>query len=102
MLGSTRAKVYVAKYLDEVHFGLTGRELSLAGSTFDFRFDAMPKSDVRQPQYILEILVQKIADSWGFSALALGPSLIISKDATGNTAIIDLFLNLRLKVGTSF
>jgi hypothetical protein len=102
LLGSTRAKVYVAKYLDEVHFGLTGRELSLAGSTFDFRFDAMPKSDVRQPQYILEILVQKIADSWGFSALALGPSLIISKDATGNTAIIDLFLNLRLKVGTSF
>jgi hypothetical protein len=102
LLGSTRAKVYIASYLDEIHFGLTAREVSLAGSTFDFRFDGMPKSDVRQPQYVLEILVQKIADDWGFSALGLGPSLIISKNTKGETAIISLFLNLRLKVGTSF
>jgi len=101
-LGSTRGKFYVARYLSEVHIGFTGRELSLAGSTFDFRFDAMPKSDIRQPQYIFEVLAQKIADSWGFSALALGPSLIFSKDDKGRDGIIALFLNLRLKVGTSF
>lgn len=101
LLGSTRAKVYVANYLDEVHIGFTGRELSLAGSTFDFRFDAMPKSDVRQPQYIFEFLVQKVADNWGFSALGLGPSLIISKDEKGKNAITGLMLNIRLKVGTS-
>lgn len=101
LLGSTRAKVYAAKYLNEVHIGFTGRELSLAGSTFDFRFDAMPKSDVRQPQYVMDILVQKIAENWGFSALALGPSLIISKDDKGNTAVISLLLNIRLKIGTS-
>ena len=91
----------MASYLDEVHIGFTGRELSLAGSTFDFRFDAMPKSDVRQPQYVLDILVQKIAESWGFSALAVGPSLIFSKDDKGKSAIISLLLNMRLKVGTS-
>ena len=100
-LGSTRAKLYVASYLDEIHIGFTGRELSLAGSTFDFRFDAMPKSDIRQPQYVLDILVQKIAESWGFSALAIGPSLIFSKDDKGKSAIISLLLNMRLKVGTS-
>ena len=50
VMGSTRAKFYVARYLYEWHIGFTGRELSLAGSTFDFSFDAMPSSDVRQPQ----------------------------------------------------
>lgn len=102
LLGSTRAKVYVARFLDEVHIGFTGRELSLAGSTFDFRFDAMPKSDSRQPQYVLEFLVQKVADNWGFSALGLGPSMIFSKDDKGKNAITSLMLNIRLKVGTSF
>lgn len=101
LLGSTRAKFYAAMYLDELHIGFTGRELSLAGSTFDFRFDAMPKSDDRQPQYVLEFLVQKITEGWGFSAISLGPSLIYSRDVKGNFSIIALLLNLRLKVGTS-
>lgn len=101
LLGSTRAKIYCANYFNEFHVGFTGRELSLAGSTFDFRFDAMPTSDVRQPQYVLEFLVQKIAESWGFSAISIGPSLILSKDTKGNTGVISFLLNLRLKVGTS-
>ncbi len=100
-LGSTRAKVYAARYLSELHFGFTGRELSLAGSTFDFRFDAMTKSDVRQPQYVVEIFVQKISESWGFSSFAMGPSLIFSRDDRGKNAIISLLINLRLKIGTS-
>lgn len=101
VLASTRAKFYVARYLDEWHIGFTGRELSLAGSTFDFRFDAMPHSDVRQPQYILEALVQKIAEGYAFSAIAVGPSLIFSNTSSGNFGLISVFANLRLKVGTS-
>jgi hypothetical protein len=91
----------VARYLNEIHIGFTGRELSLAGSTFDFRFNAMTKSDIRQPQYVVEILVQKIADNWGFSSFALGPSLTYSKNDKGKNAIIALLVNLRLKIGTS-
>jgi hypothetical protein len=101
VLASTRAKFYVARYLDEWHIGFTGRELSLAGSTFDFRFDAMPHSNVRQPQYILEALVQKIAAGYAFSAIAFGPSLIFSNTTNGNFGLISVFANLRLKVGTS-
>ena len=101
VLASTRAKFYVARYLDEWHIGFTGRELSLAGSTFDFRFDAMPHSDIRQPQYILEALVQKIAEGYAFSAIAVGPSLIFSNTSSGNFGLISIFANLRLKVGIS-
>ncbi len=102
ILGSTRGKFYGARYLNEWHVGYSGRELSLAGSTFDFRFDAMFDSDVRRDQYLLELLVQKIGESWAFSAFAIGPSLTLSNDAEGNFTVISIFANLRLKVGTSF
>ena len=36
VLGSTRGRVYAGQYLDEWHFGFDFREMSLAGSTFDF------------------------------------------------------------------
>ena len=101
VLASTRAKFYVARYLNEWHVGFTGRELSLAGSTFDFRFEAMPHSDVRQPQYIIEALVQRIAEGYAFSAIAFGPSLIFSNTSSGKFGLISVFANLRLKVGTS-
>jgi len=101
ILGSTRAKFYVARYLNEWHIGYTGREMSLAGSTFDFRFDAMPSSDIRQPQYVVEALVQKIAEGYAFSAIAFGPSLIFSNTSSGSFGVISIFANLRLKVGTS-
>ena len=102
ILGSTKGKVYAARYLDEWHAGYMGRELSLAGSTFDFRFDAMFNSDVRQDQYLIEILVQKIAESWAFSAVALGPSITLSRMSDGSLGAISVFANLRIKVGTSF
>jgi hypothetical protein len=101
VLGSTRGKIYFGRYLNEWHVGYTGRELSLAGSTFDFRFDAMPKSDIRNPQYVIDILVQKIFDGWGFSALAVGPSAIIGKDNSNRIVFTSLFMNFRIKVGTS-
>jgi hypothetical protein len=101
-LGSTRGKFYVAHYLNEMHIGYTGRELSLAGSTFDFRFDVMVHSDIRKPQYVCDLLIQKIAEGWGFSALALGPSFILGTKDKGGFGVTSIFLNLRLKVGTSF
>ena len=101
IMGSTRAKFYVAQYVKEWHIGLTGRELSFAGSTFDLRIDVMPHSDVRQPQYVLDVLIQKIAQAWAFSSFALGPSVVFSTTDDGGFGIISIFANLRLKVGTS-
>ena len=100
-LGSTRGKVYFAKYLDELHIGYTGRELSMAGSTFDFRFDALFNSKIRNPQYVFDVLIQKIAESWGFSAFAMGPAVIFSKTDKGSFGITSIFVNIRIKVGTS-
>ena len=101
ILGSTRGKIYVARYLNEWHFGYMGRELSIAGSTFDLRLDEMPKSDVRDPQFVIDFLVQKVFDGWGFSAIAIGPSAIISKDLNNKLAFTSIFFNFRIKVGTS-
>ncbi len=101
VLGSTRAKVYFARYLNELHVGFTGRELSIAGSTFDFRFDGLLQSDVRQPQYVFDLMVQRIGESWAFSSFALGPSVVFGNDTHGRFGVITLFFNMRLKVGTS-
>jgi hypothetical protein len=101
ILGSTRGKIYFGRYLNEWHFGYTGRELSIAGSTFDLRLDEMPKSDVRNPQFVIDLLVQKVFDGWGFSSIAVGPSAIVGRDANNRTAFISFFMNFRIKVGTS-
>lgn len=100
-LGSSRAKVYVAKYQNEIHVGYMGRELSLAGSTFDFRFDALVRTQDRRHQYALDIMVQRVASGWGFSTLALGPSIVMANDKDGKFGFMTFFVNARLKVGTS-
>jgi hypothetical protein len=102
VLGATRSKFYFARFLDEYHLGFTGRELSVAGSTFDFRFDYLMKSDVRQPQFVLEFLVQRIFDYWAYSPFAVGPCIVFSKTETGSFGMIAAFVNFRVKVGTSF
>ncbi|MGE5437256.1 MAG: hypothetical protein ACM3O3_08505 [Syntrophothermus sp.] len=101
LLGSTRAKFYVARYLNELHIGFTGREMSMAGSTFDFRFDAMTNSDIRQPQYVIDVLVQKVFDSWGFSSFSIGPSVILTKTDKEKFGVTTIAVNARIKVGTS-
>lgn len=101
ILESTRSKIYVARYLDEYHIGITGRELTLAGSVFDFRFDALVKSKQREKQYVCEVLVQKVFDYWAASAIAIGPSIIIGTLDNGKTGFTSAFVNLRLKIGTS-
>lgn len=100
-MGSTRSKLYLARYLDEIHIGFSGRELTIAGSTFDFRFDALTSSPDRNPQYIFDILIQKIADSWASSAVSLGPSVILTKMDNKKFGATSFFFNLRLKLGTS-
>ncbi len=100
-LGATRGKFYVAQFIDEWHIGYTGRELSLAGSVFDLRFDAMVSSPVRQPQYVLDILVQKIFDYWAFSTISIGPSIIMTHTKSGSFGFTSIFANLRIKVGSS-
>lgn len=101
LLGSTRGKFYIAKFLDEIHLGYTGRELSIAGSVFDFRFDALVSSDKRQPQYIIDLLIQKIFDYWAFSSIAVGPSVILGTTSENNFGFTSFFVNARIKVGTS-
>jgi hypothetical protein len=101
IMAATRGKIYVAKYLDEWHAGFTGRELSLAGSVFDLRLDAMFSSPVRQPQYVIDLVIQKIFESWAYSAIAIGPSIILSNTKSGSFGATSLFLNIRVKVGSS-
>ncbi len=101
IMGSTRGKFYGARYLDEWHIGYTGRELSLAGSTFDFRFDAMFDSPVRRNQIVFEMMVQKVMDYWGFSAFAMGPSGTLTTLNDGAYGFSSIFFNMRLKLGTS-
>lgn len=101
VLGSTRGRVYVARFLNETHVGYSGREHTLGGSVFDFRFDALVASNTRQPQYVLDILVQKIFDMWASSAIAVGPSAIIGTTKNGSLGLMSVLFNLRIKVGTS-
>ncbi|MBE0571343.1 MAG: hypothetical protein IH618_07350 [Ignavibacteriaceae bacterium] len=101
VLGATRGKFYVAQFIDEWHIGFTGRELALAGSVFDLRFDAMFNSPVRQPQYVLDLQVQKIFDYWAFSTISIGPSVTMTNTKSGSFGFTSLFLNLRIKVGSS-
>jgi hypothetical protein len=101
VLGSTRGKFYVAKFLDEWHIGYAGRELALAGSVFDFRFNAMVSSPVRQPSYAIDLTVQKIFDYWAFSSIAIGPSIIMTHLKSGSFGFSSLFVNIRIKVGSS-
>lgn len=102
VLGATRSKFYFAKFLDEYHIGFTGKEMTIAGSTFDLRFDYLVKSDIRQPQFIVEFLVQRIFDFWAYSPFAVGPSLVFSKTELGSFGMITAFANFRVKVGSSF
>ncbi len=101
LLGATKGRAYVAQYLSEWHFGIDFREMSLAGSTFDLQFDAMPSSTYRNPQYVMTVMIQKVAESWAFSAFSLGPSLILSDLTDGSFGVYKIFVNMRMKMGSS-
>ena len=101
VMGALRSKFYVASFVDEMHAGFTGRELTLAGSVFDLRMDYMFNSPVRQNQFVMDISVQKIFDYWAYSSIAIGPSVIISKLKSGGLGFNSFFVNIRVKVGSS-
>ena len=101
VMGALRSKFYFASFVDEMHAGFTGRELTLAGSVFDLRMDYMFNSPVRQNQFVMDISVQKIFDYWAYSSIAIGPSVIISKLKNGGLGFNSFFVNIRVKVGSS-
>ncbi|HCY77289.1 MAG TPA: hypothetical protein DHV28_15330 [Ignavibacteriales bacterium] len=101
VLGATRSKFYFANFIDEFHAGFMGRELTLAGSVFDLRMDYMFNSPVRNNQFVMDISVQKIFDYWAYSAIAIGPSVIVSKLKGGGIGLTSIFVNIRVKVGSS-
>jgi len=61
----------------------------------------MVKSREREPQYVCDILIQKIFDYWGFAAIAAGPSVIFGTLSNGKPGFTSFFVNVRLKIGTS-
>jgi hypothetical protein len=46
-------------------------------------------------------MAQKIFDYWGFSAIAIGPTAILSNVQSGKIGFTSFFINVRLKVGTA-
>ncbi|HLG31540.1 MAG TPA: hypothetical protein VI362_00745, partial [Ignavibacteriaceae bacterium] len=94
VLESTRSRFYVAKFLDEIHIGYAGRELSIVGNVFDLRFDAMVSSKHRQPQYIIDVMIQKVFDYWAYSAIAIGPSVILGTTDEDKFGFTSAFFNI--------
>ena len=101
VLGATRSKFYFARFIDELHAGFMGRELTLAGSVFDLRMDYMFNSPVRNNQFVMDISIQKIFDYWAYSSIALGPSVIVTNLKGGGIGLSSIFVNIRIKVGNS-
>lgn len=100
-MGAIRSKFYVAEFIDEMHAGFMGRELTLGGSVFDLRMDYMFNSPVRPNQFVIDISVQKIFDYWAYSTISIGPSAIVGKLSSGNIGLTSIFMNIRVKIGTS-
>ncbi len=100
-MGALRSKFYVAEFIDEMHAGFMGRELTLGGSVFDLRMDYMFNSPVRSNQFVIDISVQKIFDYWAYSTISIGPSAIVGKLKSGGLGLTSIFMNLRVKIGSS-
>ncbi|CAN5498028.1 hypothetical protein BH10BAC5_BH10BAC5_18520 [soil metagenome] len=99
--GSTRAKIYAARYYNETHIGFLGREMRLAGSVFDTRIDATLKG-VRNFQIAIDIMVSNIGEGFAFSSFAIGPSLRLSKLSDDKIGFLTILVNARMKLGDFF
>jgi hypothetical protein len=99
---STRSKIYVAKYLGEVHAGFVGRELTLANSVFDVRINATFGSSKRNFQLLLEAYVSSIGEGFSLSSFAIGPSVRLTKSPDGSLGAVTILVNARLKIGDFF
>ncbi|MFA5404066.1 MAG: hypothetical protein WC358_03950 [Ignavibacteria bacterium] len=99
---STRSKIYVAKYLGEVHAGFIGRELTLANSVFDVRINATFGSSKRNFQLLMEAYVSSIGEGFSLSSFAIGPSVRLTKTPDGSLGAVTILINARLKIGDFF
>jgi hypothetical protein len=99
---STRSKLYVAKYLGEVHAGFVGRELTLANSVFDVRINATFGSSKRNFQLLFEAYVSSIGEGFSLSSFAIGPSVRLTKTPDGKLGAVTILVNARLKIGDFF
>lgn len=99
---STRSKIYVAKYLGEVHAGFVGRELTVASSVFDVRLNATFGSSKRNFQLLLEAYISSIGEGFSLSAFAIGPSVRLTKSPDGSLGAVTILVNARLKIGDFF
>jgi len=100
--GSSRAKIYVAKYLGELQIGYIGRELRLAGSTFDVRINFMPNNQNRNMQILFETYISSIGEGFAMAGFAMGPSIRLTTGPNGGITVVTALLNARLKVGDFF
>lgn len=101
MFGSTRSKFYIGYYGHEINIGYLGREMRLAGSVFDFRFNITLKK-VRNFQILVEGMISNIAEGFALNSFAIGPSIRLSKLDTGRFGMLTAALNMRLKLGDFF
>lgn len=99
---STRSKIYVAKYLGEVHCGFIGRELTLANSIFDVRINATFNNVHRNFQLLMEAYVSSIGEGFSLSSFAIGPSVRLTKSPDGGFGAVTVLVNARLKIGDFF
>ncbi|MCE1164351.1 MAG: hypothetical protein LWX07_02990 [Bacteroidetes bacterium] len=97
--GSTRAKIYIAKYFGEFHAGYSAREIRLAGSVFDLRMDYTFSNAQRNWQFLWEAYVSNISESFGLSSFAIGPSIRLTKTPNGQFGVVTAMVNARLKIG---
>ena len=101
LFGSTRAKIYFARYLYENHIGISGRELRVAGSVFDLRLDATLKG-TRNMQILFETFISNIGEGFSLSSFAFGPSIRLGKNNSGSFSVISVLMNARFKLGDFF
>lgn len=103
LLSSTVSKIYIANYANEFNFGISAREMRVAGAVFDFRTNFTLRK-VRNSQLLIEALVSNIGEGFSLSSFAFGPSVRLSccTESGKKIGVITLFFNIRLKLGDYF
>jgi hypothetical protein len=100
-LSSTRAKIYFARHFYENHIGFSGREMQFSGSVFDMRLDAT-LAGTRNFQFLFEALVSNIGEMFSLYSFALGPTIRLSKNPSGQFTVTSVLVNARFKLGDYF
>jgi hypothetical protein len=99
--GSTKSKIYVARYLGETHIGFSAREMRIAGSIFDVRINATLKGK-RNFQLLMETMISDIGEGFSLTSFAFGPSVRMSQTPSGKFGVVTVMVNARFKLGDYF